>query len=379
MRLLIMRFRKWIFSSLLILLLAAVAGCQSIGYYKQAISGQMQMLSNQKPLSEMIADSKTSPKLKEKFRLILALRSFAEENLGLSAGGRYLSYVDLHRSNAVWNVYAAPELSLKPKSWWYPVVGSVTYRGYFSEAAAQAYAKKIREQGFDVYVGGVDAYSTLGWFKDPVLNTFIEDSDRRLASLIFHELTHQRLFISGDTEFNEALATAVAEEGLHRWLVEKNDPVAMEKYYAELKRKKQFVDLIRETRCQLEAAYENVPANSNVAALRQQKQTILSRLHSDYAKLKEEWNGYSGYDDWFAGPVNNAQLNTVATYYDLVPVFRQMIDDGGGDLNRFFNEAKKFARMTKEKRHVLLAKLKLKKQPLLAAPNSPKPAAGLPL
>jgi predicted aminopeptidase len=375
-----MRFRKWIFSSLLVLALAAVAGCQSIGYYKQAVSGQVQMLSNQQPLSKLIADSETKPALKEKFRLILALREFAEANLGLSAGGRYLSYVDLHRSNAVWNVYAAPELSLKPKSWWYPVVGSVTYRGYFSEKDAEKYAAKIRKKGFDVYVGGVDAYSTLGWFKDPVLNTFIDDSERRLAALIFHELTHQRLFISGDTEFNEALATAVAEEGLRRWLLEKNDSVALEKYHAELKRKKQFVDLIQKTRRQLKSVYEKFPADSQPAMAREQKKIILNQLRADYAKLKQEWNGHSGYDDWFAGPLNNAQLNTVSTYYDLVPVFRKMIDDDGGDLKRFFSGAKKFAQMSKEKRHDALAQLKLKQsQQFLAAPNSSKPIVNPPL
>jgi predicted aminopeptidase len=373
-----MRFRKWIFSSSLILLLLAVAGCQSIGYYKQAVAGQMQMLSNRKPLKEMLADDKTTPALKEKFRLILALRDFAADKLSLSPGKRYLSYVDLHRSNAVWNVYAAPEFSLKPKSWWYPVVGSVTYRGYFSEPAARAYAKKMRSKGFDVYVGGVDAYSTLGWFNDPVLNTFIGDSERRLASLIFHELTHQRLFISGDTSFNEALASAVAEEGLERWLAQKNDFAAMKKYKTEFERKTQFAGLIQQTRAKLGALYET--ADSNPAGLREQKEAILKQLRVDYLKLKQEWNGYSGYDDWFDGPLNNAQLNTVSTYYDLVPVFRKMIDADGGDLNRFFNEAKKFARMSKETRHRTLAELKLKSaQPRLAAPNSSTPAAGLPL
>ena len=376
-----MRFRKWIFSSILVLVMAAfVVGCQSIGYYKQAISGQMAMLSNRQPLSELIADSNTKPELKEKFRLILALRSFAEEKLNLSAGKRYLSYVDLHRSNAVWNVYATPEFSLKPKSWWYPVVGSVTYRGYFSEQAARDYAQKIRQKGFDVYVGGVDAYSTLGWFNDPVLNTFIDNSERRLASLIFHELTHQRLFISGDTEFNEALATAVAEEGLRQWLVAKNDPVALEKYTAEIQRKKQFVDLIRETRRKLDAVYASAPADASPLALREQKEAVLKGLRETYLKMKENWNGYSGYDEWFDGPLNNAQLNTVSTYYDLVPVFRSMIDKQGGDLKGFFDEAKKFAGMSKEKRHQTLVALKIKQhEQVLAVPNSPTPAASLPL
>lgn len=375
-----MRYRKWIFSSLLILLLLAVAGCQSIGYYKQAIAGQIQMLSNRQPLTKLLANPETKPELKKKFRLILELRDFAEKKLHLDAGKRYLSYVDLHRSNAVWNVYAAPEFSLKQKSWWYPVVGSVTYRGYFSETAARAYADKLREKGYDVYVGGVDAYSTLGWFNDPVLNTFIGDSERGLASLIFHELTHQRLFISGDTEFNEALATAVAEEGLRRWLAQKNDPAALEKFNANVKRKKQFVDLIRDTRRRLEALYRTACEDSNPAELRGQKEKILNDLRKDYAQLKQDWNGYSGYDDWFDGPLNNAQLNTVSTYYDLVPVFRRMIDDDGGDLEQFFTDAKKFEQMSKEKRHRILAELKLKQsEPALAAPNVPKPVANLPM
>lgn len=361
-----MKQRNWILSSLLVLLALTVAGCQSIGYYRQAISGQMEMLSNQQPIPALIEDTNTSPKLKEKFRLILALRHFAQDRLNLPTGRHYLSYVDLHRSNAVWNVYAAPEFSLKPTSWWFPIVGSVTYRGYFSESAAEKYAKKMRDKGLDVYVGGVDAYSTLGWFNDPVLNTFIDDSERRLASLIFHELAHQRLFISGDTDFNEAFATAVAEEGLRRWLVEKNDSVALQKYQTDLKRKKQFVDLIRTTRDQLDALYESSSSKNNdresaeaVSATRERKNRIPKTLRDDYARLRNEWNGYDGYDEWFEGPLNNAQLNTVATYYDLVPVFHQLIHEDGGDLNEFFAHTKRFARMSKDQRHRTLAQVKV--------------------
>ena len=359
------------------MLLAAVAGCQSVGYYKQAFSGQMQMLSNQQPLQGLIDNPGTSSKLKEKFRLILSLRQFAEKELNLPAGGHYLSYVDLHRSNAVWNVYAAPEFSLKPKSWWFPVVGSVTYRGYFSERAAQKYAEKMRKQGLDVYVGGVDAYSTLGWFKDPVLNTFIEDSDRRLAALIFHELTHQRIFISGDTEFNEAFATAVAEEGLRRWLVEKNDSVALEKYQAELKRKKQFVQLIQSTRDRLRLIYEN--SRLVDSAKREQKQLVFQQLQENYAKLKAKWGGHSGYDEWFAATVNNAKLNTVATYYDLVPAFHQLIQSHNGDLKTFFAGMKHFTKMSKETRHEALAAIKITgEDQFFAAPDFPRQAVILP-
>ena len=362
---------------MLVLLLAAVVGCQSIGYYKQAISGQLEMLSNQQPIPALIENTNTSPKLKEKFRLILALRQFAQTKLNLPTGSHYLAYVDLHRSNAVWNVYAAPEFSLKPISWWFPVVGSVTYRGYFSESAAQRYATKMRKKGLDVYVGGVDAYSTLGWFNDPVLNTFIDDSERHLASLIFHELTHQRLFISGDTDFNEALATAVAEEGLRRWLNEQKDPVVLQKYQVELKRKKQFLNLVRATRDRLEAIYGDTgSATQETNQQREQKISILTNLREDYAKLKQEWDGYSGFDDWFDGPLNNAQLSTVATYYDLVPAFHQLIHEDGGDLNRFFEHSKRFARMSKEQRHRTLAQVKVNRtNEFFASPEPPKKAA----
>ncbi|MEO7515343.1 MAG: aminopeptidase [Verrucomicrobiota bacterium] len=374
---LIVRKRKWIFSSLLVLLLAAVAGCRSVGYYKQAFSGQMEMLSNQQPIQGLIDNPSTPSKLKEKFRLILSLRQFAEKKLNLPAGGHYLSYVDLHRSNAVWNIYAAPEFSLTPKSWWFPVVGSVTYRGYFSEAAAEKYAEKMREKGFDVYVGGVDAYSTLGWFKDPVLNTFIEDSERRLAALIFHELTHQRIFISGDTEFNEAFATAVAEEGLRRWLEQKNDSAALGKYQADLKRKKQFVELIQYTRNRLQSIYGN--GDLPDTAKREQKKLVFQQLQENHAKLKAGWGGHSTYDEWFADTVNNAKLNTVATYYDLVPAFHQLIRNSNGDLKKFFAEMKHFTKMSKEKRHQALAAIKINDEDqFFAAPDFPTQAANLP-
>ena len=381
------RKNKWWFGSLLILLAAVLAGCQSVGYYKQAISGQMEILSAQQPLPDLIRNPDTSPDLKEKFELVLALRKFAETKLHLPVGKHYLRYVDLHRSNVVWNVDAAPEFSLQPKSWWFPVVGSVTYRGYFSEAAAMAYAAKMRTKGFDVHVGGVDAYSTLGWFNDPVLNTFIGDSERRLAALIFHELAHQRVFISGDTKFNEAFATAVAEEGLRRWLLEKNDPVALQNYRAELARKKQFVDLIRNARTGLEVIYgESGEAEARSRSTdtdpvkREKKRIVLQKLREDYGRLKQEWGGHKGYDEWFEGPLNNAQLNTVATYYDLVPAFHQLLTDHGGQLDQFFTGVKTFSRMSKGKRHRALAELKISgASPFFATPPPPRKDGVLPM
>lgn len=376
-----MRAKKWILSSLLVVFLAVLAGCQSIGYYKQALSGQLEMLSHQQPLPALIHDPDTPSKLKEKFKLILELRIFAERKLHLPTGNHYLSYVDLHRSNAVWNVYAAPEFSLQPRSWWYPVVGRLTYRGYFSEGAAEAYGFKLKKKGFDVYVGGVDAYSTLGWFNDPVLNTFVDDSERRLAALIFHELSHQRLFISGDTEFNEAFATAVAEEGLRRWLMDKNDSSGLEKYQTDLKRKKWFVNLVAETRGKLNKIYDAPGSEtaSSRATKRAQKEIVLQQLRENYFAAKKEGKGNSGYDEWFDGPLNNAQLNTVSTYYDLVPAFHELIAQNGGDLDQFFTQVKKMAHWSKEKRHQFLESiLPTGKKEFFSGIDSAKTAAAPP-
>lgn len=211
---------RWSFPRLLGLglLLGALleTGCQTAGYVSQVIRGQHQIWKRQEPIDTLLASEETSPALKHQLALVLQLRRFAEHELKLPANGHYLRYADLQRRFVVWNVYAAPEFSLTPKSWWYPVVGSLDYRGYFSEEKARAHAAELRARGFDTYVGGVTAYSTLGWFRDPVLNTFIHEPEADLADLLFHELAHQRLFIPGDTEFNEAFATAVAEEGTRR-------------------------------------------------------------------------------------------------------------------------------------------------------------------
>ncbi|MBA4148315.1 MAG: aminopeptidase [Verrucomicrobia bacterium] len=336
-----------------------LCGCQTFSFYGQAIRGQYQMMSDRQPIGKLIAADSTEEKLKGKFELILELRKFAESDLALPTDGHYLNYVDLQRSNVVWNIYAADELSLEPKTWWYPVVGKLSYRGYFKEASAEKMAAKLRKQNYDVYVGGVDAYSTLGWFKDPVLNTFIDSSERRLASLIFHELAHQRLFVAGDTEFNEAFATAVGEEGVRRWMHAKNDPVQLERVGKDRDRRKQFVALILETRHQLQAVYESKEPVENK---RSRKAQVLAQLRTNYEQLKQEWNGFDGYDEWFEGPVNNAQLNTISTYYNLVPAFHQLIQEANGDLDAFYTAASRLTKLSKPERHQRLAEI-LRKAP----------------
>ena len=230
----------------------------------------------------------------------------------------------------VWNVEAAPEFSLEPKSWWYPLVGRLEYRGYFSKKAAQKYSDWLGRKGFDVYMGGVEAYSTLGWFKDPVLNTFIFEPEPDLAEIIFHELGHQRVFVRGDTDFNEAFATTVGQEGARRWLRATRDINAYTAYTSELRHTDEFVHLVAATRARLASLYGDEVEEGKVKRvrkkpttspdqLRQDKQRIFDDLKQQYAKVRAQWGSDTQYDEWFAHQLNNAQLNSVAAYYDLVP------------------------------------------------------------
>jgi predicted aminopeptidase len=341
-------------------LVLALTGCQTISYYGQAIHGQCQILNRQRPIQALLQDPTTPEPLKARLRLVLEIRQFAEKELKLPANGHYLNYADLKRRFVVWNVYATPEFSLTAKSWWYPMVGRLEYRGYFSEERARRYAGKLAAQGFDVHVGGVAAYSTLGWFRDPLLNTFIDDAEGDLAELLFHELAHQKVFVAGDTDFNEAFATAVAEEGLRRWTESRNDPAATANYEAEARRMEQFVGLIAAARARLEALYDPPAGDARAAPapgperpsfLRREKQRIIDKLRRDYQRLRAEWGGRDDYDRWFSESLNNAQLNTVDTYYHLVPGFRKLLQKHGDRLDDFYKEVRAISALKEEQRH----------------------------
>ncbi|HUL51184.1 MAG TPA: aminopeptidase [Candidatus Nitrosotalea sp.] len=341
-------------------LLISTVGCHSLGYYSQAIHGHFQIVCRTTSIKKLLADPQTPESLKERFQLVLDLREFAGRELKLPPDGQYLTYADLGRRFAVWNVYAAPEFSLKAKTWWYPFVGSLKYQGYFTDERARRYAEKLSAKGYDAFVGGVEAYSTLGWFKDPVLNTFIHNDDLDLAELLFHELAHERVFISGDTDFNEAFATAVAEEGVRTWLKAKGKSSALEQYEAELRRKQQFVDLVCKTRDRLndlyDASRETVPSGraaaetQSIAELRAKKQSVFKDLRQDYQQLKQSWNGDGGYDEWFRQPLNNAHLNDVDTYYTLVPAFHRILQSHHGDWEKFYREIEHLGKLSEDAR-----------------------------
>jgi predicted aminopeptidase len=356
-------------------LTGALCGCQTTHYYAQAIAGEYEILSRRQPIDRLSTDPQESAKLKEKFELVLQLRAFAQSNLKLPINKHYTSYVDLHRQFAIWNVNAAPEFSLEPKKWWYPFVGRLKYRGYFSEKDAESYGAQLTRKGDDVYVEGIEAYSTLGWFADPLMNTFIIHPESDLAETIFHELTHQRLFLSGDTDFNEAFATAVAEEGVRRWFDARDDRAQYQEYLTDLQRNRQFVALIMKARRQLEVLYgeTNQPPKprprkriADPERVRARKAEILEHLRAEYEQLRASWGGYSGYDPWIRRSLNNAQLNTIAVYYELVPGFQVLLHERGGDLEAFYRTVEELRKLSKEDRHRRL-------QDLASMPGAPPP------
>jgi predicted aminopeptidase len=334
---------------LLILLasLLTVGGCQTAAYYSQAMMGQGRMLCGRKSIKKMVADPAQPRALADKLRLILELREYAQTELGLDPGGNYLKYKTLDRKFALWVVYATPEFDVNLKSWWYPVVGQFTSRGWFSEDGAKRYADRLRRQGLDVEVGGARAYSTLGWFDDPVLSTFIRNPETDLAELIFHELTHRRLFVPGDTTFNESFATATAQAGVLRWLKAKGDDGARESYQDECRREAAFVQLAFEARDALTSLYASSHPDETK---RKRKAAILDGLKKQLLDLSRNAPGYSGIARWAKRPINNATLSAIAVYYRQVPAFERLLEKCGGDLEEFFAEVEELSKLSKDER-----------------------------
>lgn len=328
-------------------LVPMLAGCTELGYYGQAVSGQWQLLSLRRPLDELLADPTTAPALQQRLASARRLREFASRELALPDNGSYRSYADLGRPFVVWNVFATPELSLQPQEWCFPVVGCVSYRGYFEQTAAKRLAEELRVQGYDVFVGGVPAFSTLGWFDDPLLNTFVYWPTGRLAELVFHELAHQRLYVAGDTDFNESFATFVGEQGAQLWLARHGTPEERRAYEDFRRYREAFVDLVLRTKEELTELYASA---QDVAAKRAGKQRLLAELQSRYHDLKQGWNGYAGYDAWFDQDLNNARLAALSTYTRFVPAFAALFEQRGEEFPAFYRAVEALAELPPEAR-----------------------------
>jgi predicted aminopeptidase len=329
------------------LLGATSGGC----YLLESAQGQLELMSKRAPIARVVANPATPPAVRTQLEAVSQIREFAIRNLKLPDNGSYRSYADVGRPYVVWNVFAAPEFSVDPKEWCYPIVGCVAYRGYFVERRARRFADKLRRRGLDVAVGGVAAYSTLGHFNDPILNTMLGWSDVELASIIFHELTHQLIYVPNDADFNEALATTVEQEGVRRWLGSLGREQDLARYQLEQERFLKVLDLLNKTRGELRTLYAS---GLDPADMRRQKAAVYAALREAYAELRAEWGGHAPFDAWFDGEVNNAHLASVATYYDCVPGFQRELAAVGGDLDAFFRRVREMAKLDQAQRDAAL-------------------------
>ena len=338
-----------------VLVLPLLSGCGTAEFYWQGLTGQLDLLTRAKPIAA-VASATPDPVLKERLRHVQAIRAYASGELGLPDNGSYTRYADLGRPFVVWNVFAAPELSLTPRQWCFPIAGCVNYRGYFAEDDARAEAARLAAAGDDVHIGGVPAYSTLGYFDDPVLSTFIRYREPDLARLIFHELAHQIVYVKDDTAFNESFAVTVEEEGLKRWVQAQQGRPEAAQFAAYVVRgdrlRAEFRALVGRTRDRLAALYGS---SATEAEKRAGKAMAFGEMRADYERLKAGWDGVPAFDRWFAGGANNAGIAAAGLYSDRVPQFRALLAADGGDLPRFYESVKKLASLPKTEREAALA------------------------
>ena len=331
------------------------SGCSTLGYYAQAAGGHIDLLQRSRPVADWLADDSTAAPLRERLQLSQRLRDFAVSELKLPDNASYRRYADLQRGAVVWNVVAAPELSLTLKTWCFPIMGCVGYRGYFGRDGAETLAAQLRAEGWEVGVYGVHAYSTLGWTNwiggDPLLNTFIQWPEGELARTIFHELAHQVAYAEDDTTFNESFATAVERIGGARWLDQHASPQTRAEYAALETRRRDFRVLVLKTRRELEAVYASALPD---AAKRERKAAVLAAMRAEYAALKAgRWGGFTGYDGWFER-ANNAAFGVQAAYHELVPAFERLFESSGGDFTRFYAQVQQLAALPKDQRRAKL-------------------------
>jgi predicted aminopeptidase len=346
--------------AILLMAVGVLAGCADLGYYWQSASGHLGVLRAARPVPQWLDDPTTPAALKAKLELTQRIRRFAVTELQLPDNPSYTGYADLHRSAAVWNVVAAPPYSLTLKTWCFPVAGCVGYRGYYDEAEAKAEAEAQRGQGLEAAVYPVPAYSTLGWLNwaggDPLLSTFIGYPEGELARLIFHELTHQLVYVSGDTLFNESFATAVERIGGARWLATQASAAARGEYAQYDARRQQFRALTFATRRRLQTVYSSPQAMAqDWPAVEAMKREAMDAFRADFAALRSGWpqSRQSAYDAW-AARANNAVFGAQAAYDDLVPGFEALYENEGRDWARFYAAVKKLAALPKAERHAAL-------------------------
>lgn len=333
--------------TIVVLLMVCFSGCSTIGYYQQSISGHLKLISKRERIVDIVNDSARDEKLIQQLKLSERLRSFASQQLTLPENDSYRSYVQLDRPYVTWNVFAAPEYSIALQQWCFLIVGCVPYRGYFDESEANRYAEQLVKQGLDVYVAGVPAYSTLGWFDDPLLSSMLDRGEIVTASYIFHELAHQQYYLKGDGNFNEAFATAVEEIGVRAWLHAHERTEDIRRYEEWLLQKSVFSTFIKDNRDEFEMLYLQ---NFDTEKMQVEKQILIAEMRRKFIKLSDNNKHIERYSKWMSGPLNNAQLGAISLYRELVPSFHRIFALCGNDLERFFNYVKIIGKLPEEQR-----------------------------
>ncbi len=316
-----------------------LSGCQSVAYYTQAAVGQSSLLWHSRPIDEVIRDPKTSDHLRKRLRFVESVRDYAENQLFLPATGSYRRFTDIGRDFVLWSVVAAEEFSTEPKRFCHPITGCVAYQGYFEQADALAFAEGLESEGYETAVGPVAAYSTLGWFADPILSSVLHYSDARLVELVFHELAHELLFIPDDTTFNESFATFVARVGVERWLSDSGRVSELKEFRRDAERHDATVNLIRNTRMRLTELYAESTSETDK---RLQKSLAFDGLIAKYLEMRKA-GVVSNWDRWFEAGLNNAKLASVGSYHDDVGLFVILFQQSGRDLKTFYRSARTHA------------------------------------
>jgi predicted aminopeptidase len=333
---------------LVLMLCLSASGC----YYLQAAAGQWQVITKREPIETVIEDTGTPTQLAERLMLVQQARTFSIDELALPDNKSYRSYADIKRDYVVWNVFAAPEFSLEPRRWCFPIAGCVSYRGYFSRQAAYDESERLAKKGFDVMVGGVSAYSTLGNFDDPVLSSMLRWDDLQLVAVLFHELAHQVLYVKGDTGFNESFATAVEEFGMERWLSSRGQHDDIATYRERRELRQDLMALVASARSDLRTVY--AAADSEEEKRRRKKARLEQLARAAGARLKQ-----SGRDSasWRSGELNNAHLVSMALYQERLPAFRALLAGCNGDIRCFYAQAGALAKLEKPERDAALEAL----------------------
>ena len=336
----------------LLIYIVALSGCSSLGYYWQAIHGHFDIVSREQPIKEILQRSDLDPTLRRKLLLVEQARQFASAQLDLPDNDSYTEYADLQRPYVTWNVIATPEFSITPRRWCYLVAGCFNYRGYFHEPDARAFAKQLKREGYDVAIAGACAYSTLGWFDDPVLNTMLQHDDTDVVGTLFHELGHQTVYVKNDSSFNESFANTVEQEGLRRWYLHTGEPARYQAYLQRRQQRNAIIKMLEDTRASLRTVYARPLTDEQK---REQKAKVFAALKREYQRWRES-HRYDGYDRWMQQKLNNAHLALIATYSDKVPAFLAMLAAEHGNLPAFYQEARRVGKLPPAKRQAVLAR-----------------------